>query len=212
MMTHYFLSDKKINRMFVACLVMPLLVGLTACSGIPVRSLPKLYSLQSQILDIQPSELMVAIQMDERMAPRADAVPVMHLTLKPQEPGAFEVVDKKLPMQLVNQTPASLGLQAPEKGRRWLVFDFPAVSQAELKRLQSHFKSVQVQRKGKSGGSISVGIAQDGVAINSPTFASTRWESWLQTSKAEGFFELWSGTVASLLKAAGDTKAKEKAS
>jgi hypothetical protein len=69
MMTHYFATDKKNGHMFLACLVMPLLVSLTACSGIPVRSLPKLYSLQSQILEIQPNDLMVAIQMDERWPP-----------------------------------------------------------------------------------------------------------------------------------------------
>lgn len=201
----------KTRRMLWALFAVPLLLGLVACTGIPVTSLPRLYSLQGQILDIQPSDFMLAIQMDERMAPPASAVPVMHLAIKPQEPGAFEAVDKKLPMQWASQTPKSLGLQAADKGRRWLVFDFPAASQAELTRLQIQFKSVQAQRKGKSGGSISVGIAQDGVAVNAPALAGTRWESWLQTSKAQGFFELWSGTVASLLKAASDAKAKEAA-
>jgi hypothetical protein len=36
----------------------------------------------------------------------------------------------------------------------------------------------------------------------SPALAHTRCESWLQTSAREGFYELWSGTIADLLKAA----------
>ena len=210
-MTQRLGPSSKSQRLLWALLAVPLLWGLVACSGIPVSSLPRLYGLQGQILDLEPSDFLLAIQMDERMAPPASAVPVMHLAIKPQEPGSFEAVDKALPMQLAIQTPKSLGLKAADKGRRWLVFDFSAASQAELRRLQAHFKSIQVQRKGKSGGSISIGIAQDGVAVNTPALAGTRWESWLQTSKAEGFFELWSGTVASLLKAANDAKAKEAA-
>jgi hypothetical protein len=47
-----------------------------------------------------------------------------------------------------------------------------------------------------------VGIFQEGVAAKDPALVNTRWDSWLQTSRREGFFELWSGSIAELLKRA----------
>jgi hypothetical protein len=57
---------------------------------------------------------------------------------------------------------------------------------------------------------VSVGISQEGVAPTDPALANTRWESWLQTSRREGFFELWSGTVAALLEQAETAKRAAK--
>ena len=179
---------------------------LSACSGIPISSVPKLLSLQSQLIELDPGQFMVAIAVDARMSPPADAVPVMHLAIKPQEEGAFTPVERKLPMQWSGIAPVSLGLAPAAPGRRWLVYSFTPESAALLRQTQASFKSIQAQRQGKSGGSVSLGIAQDGVAVRSPQFADTRWESWLQTSQSQGFYQLWSGTVAGLLKAAQDDK------
>ena len=71
-------------------------------------------------------------------------------------------------------------------------------TQAELSRIQAQFKRVKEERKGKSGGTVQIGIAQENVAAKNPELASTKWESWLQTSKADGFFELWTGTLGEL--------------
>ena len=49
------------------------------------------------------------------------------------------------------------------------------------------------------------------VAPTDPALANTRWESWLQISRREGYFELWSGTVAALLEQADAARAKKAA-
>jgi hypothetical protein len=50
----------------------------------------------------------------------------------PREPGAFESVDKKLPLQMAVASISTLGLAAPPAGRRWLIYSLPAATQAEL--------------------------------------------------------------------------------
>lgn len=180
------------------------LIGmLIACTGIPLRSLPRLMKLQSELLNANSAEFMVAIQVDARMTPPPGGVPVLQLTIRPSEPGAFETIDRKLPMRRSIASSDTMGLESPPADRRWLIYSFSPESQAELLRIQNYFKSIQAQKQGRGGGgSISVGIAQDGVAAKDPALAKTRWESWLQTSKQEGFFELWSGSIAELLKKA----------
>lgn len=187
-------------RSTIIAILLPAL--LAACGGIPLRSLPRLLQLQDTLLEADPAQFMLAIQVDRRMSPPPGAVPYLQLSVRPKEPGAFEPIDKRLPMQWTDQSASALGLAAPAAGRRWLIYSFPPESQAELSRIQDHFKRIQAHRSDKRGGSLSVGIAQEGVAVNDPALANSRWESWFQTSRRDGFFELWSGTVGSLLKQA----------
>lgn len=184
---------------------------LTACSGIPLSSMPRLMRLQQDLLDANPAEFMLAIQADARMTPRSDATPFLHLSIQPAEAGAFAPVEKKLPMHLAVTSARAPGLAAPARDRRWFVYSFPPESQADLARIQRDFKDVQATRRSKRGGSVSIGISQDSVAPTDPALANTRWESWLQTSRRDGFFELWSGTVAGLLKQAEAARAKKAA-
>ena len=58
---------------------------LVACSGIPLRSLPRLIQLQSEMLEANPAEFMVAIQADMRMVPPADASPILQIAIRPAE-------------------------------------------------------------------------------------------------------------------------------
>lgn len=172
------------------------------CGGIPLRSMPRLIKLQDDLLDMSPSEFMVAIQVDARMTPPPGAAPVLHLSIHPPETGAFEPIDKKLPMQFAVASANNLGLAPPPADRRWLIYSFSPESQSELALVQSAIKQLHTKQTGKRGGRIAVGIAQEGIAVRDPAFVNTRWESWLQTSRREGFFELWSGTVGELLKRA----------
>ena len=179
-----------------------LAVMLVACGGIPLRAIPRLMQLQTELLNANPAEFMVAVQVDARIAPPPGAAPVMQLDIRPREPGAFAAIERKLPMRLNATSANSLGLAAVGINRRWLIYSFPPESQAELSRIQAFIKKLQARSDGKDGGSIAVGIAQDGVAAKDPALAKTKWESWLQTSRREGFFELWSGSVEELLKQA----------
>lgn len=195
--------QRVITRLVLAAL-------LTACSGIPLSSMPRLMRLQHELLEAKPTEFMLAIQADARMTPGSGATPFMHVSIRPAEAGAFASAERKLPMRLAVTSASALGLATPAADRRWFIYSFPPESQAELARMQGYFKRVEVERRGKSGGSVSVGISQDGVASTDPALANTRWESWLQTSRREGFFELWSGTVAALLKQAETAKRAAK--
>lgn len=134
------------------------------------------------------------------MTPPPNAVPVMHLDIRPREPGAFETIERKLPMRFNVAAANALGLDTPKDNRRWLIYSFPPESQMELSRIQSFVNRLQARGDKKEGGSIAIGIAQDGIAAKDPALGKTRWESWLQTSIKAGFFELWSGTVEELLK------------
>ena len=171
---------------------------LSACAGIPLTSIPRLMQLKGELLDANPGEFMLAIQMDSRMAPPPNAVPTLQLAIRPAQAGAFDVIDENIPMRHAIASDAVHGLASPPAGRRWLIYSLPPESQATLTRIQATFKRIKAEG-GKGGGSVSFGIKQEGLAARDPAFADTRWESWLQMSRKDGFFELWSGTVADLV-------------
>lgn len=175
---------------------------LAACTGVPIRSLPRLMQLPKDLLDANPAELMVALQVDARMVPAAGAAPMLSIKVEPREPGGFEVIDKKLPMQVAVTASSNLGLEAPTAGRRWLLYSLPAVTQLELMRIQETIKHARAQPQHKSGGSVGVGITQDALAVTDPALSHTRWETWLQIRQRDGFFEVWSGTLAQVQKSA----------
>jgi hypothetical protein len=171
-------------------------VFLAGCSGIPLTSLPDLLRFQNSLLDLNPAECMFAVQMDRKMTPPPDAAPMLQLVIQPSEAGAFEPINKELPMRVSIATTNALGLPAPPAHRLWLVYSLAPESQAELSQIQNDFKRMKNRN---SGGSLSLGIEQTGIATKDPALANSRWESWLQLSAKEGFFELWSGTVGDLL-------------
>ena len=181
---------------------------LAACGGIPLSSMPRLMRLENALLAADPAEFALAIQADARMTPRAGSTPFLQVSIRPAEAGAFAPVDKQLPLHLAVTSASAAGLAEPSADRRWFIYTFPPESQAELGRIRRDFERVQVERRGKSGGSVSVGIHQDSVAPTDPALADTRWESWLRVSRREGYFELWSGTVAALLQQADAARAK----
>lgn len=179
-----------------------LCLALAACTGVPLRSLPRLMQLPKELLDANPAELMVALQVDARLTPPAGAVPMLMIKLAPREPGQFETFDRQLPMQVSVAASSTMGLDAPGDGRRWLLYSLPASTQLELVRIQGIMRRARAESQGKGGGSLSVGVAQDSLAVTDPVLADTRWETWLQTRQRDGFFEVWSGTPAQLRKAA----------
>lgn len=178
--------------------VLAALMTLTACGGVPMRSLPQVMRLQSDLLVSNPAEFMVALQVDARLVPPANAVPMLIVKLIPREPGVFEVIDKKLPLQVTVAATSTLGLDAAPSDRRWLIYSLPAATQMELLRLQQTIKLAKALPNGRGGGSLSVGVEQDSLAVTTPALANTRWDTWMQTRQRDGFFEIWSGTPAQL--------------
>lgn len=192
---------------FLPCLaVCAALAALSGCSGVPVRSIPRLMQMQTDLLDMQPAEFMVALQVDQRLVPPAGAVPLLVIKVAPRDAGAFEPIDKKLPLQLAVASQATLGLDAPPAGRRWLIYSLPAPTQAELRRIQGVMRQAKALPDNRGGGSLSVGVEQDSLAVTEPALAHTRWDTWLQTKQRDGFFEVWTGTPAQLQKLAAQKR------
>lgn len=173
-----------------------LCTALIACSGVPLRSLPRLMKIPSEIMEANPADIMVALQVDARLTPPAGAVPLLVIKLTPREPGGFEPINKKLPLDLSVASVASLGLAPPAAGRRWLIYKMPTSTQVELQRIHTIVR--QAQGNPKSGGSLGIGVEQDSLAVTDPALANMPWQTWLQIKKADGFFEVWSGTAAQL--------------
>jgi hypothetical protein len=182
------------------------LAAMTACGGIPLSSLPRLMQMQNDVLGMNPAEFMVALQVDVRLVPPASAVPLLVIKLEPRQPGAFEAVDKKLPLQVSVVSVATLGLAAPPAGRRWLIYSMPPDTQAEMRRIQSLVLRAKALPNNQGSGSLGVGVAQDSLAITEPALANTRWDTWLQTKQRDGFFEAWVGTPAQIQAMAAKAK------
>lgn len=192
-------------------LLLATLATLTACGGIPLRSLPRLAQLSGQLLDADPAQFVVALQVDTRLVPPPGAVPLLQIQLKPKVAGAFEPVDRKLPLALSTAAGAMAGLDAPGTGRRWLVYTLPPATQAELQRIQHAVRQAQAQPGHQRGGTLAIGIEQKDLAVADPALAHTRWETWLQVRQSEGFFEVWSGSLADIRKAAEQAAAAQTA-
>jgi hypothetical protein len=181
-------------------------VLLTACGGIPIRSIPRLMNLQSELLTLNPAELKLALQTDVQLVPTANTVPYLELSIKPEKPGGFEAYSKMLPMRFEAST-SPAGLSPAPKDRKWLTYSLTPESQVELIALQARIKKLMAEKSSNGGGSLAAGIHQDGLAPNDSRLVNTRWDSWLQTDGKTGFFQLWSGTVGDL-KAAAKKAAK----
>jgi hypothetical protein len=182
-------------------MLLAMCAALTACGGIPLRSIPKLMNLQNELLILNPADFKLAIQTDSLLTPPAGSVPLLELSIKPAKEGGFEPHQKLLPMRF-EAAVAPPGLSPAANGRRWLLYSFPPESQAELRLFQAKVKNLMAEKTKNGGGSIAAGISQDGLAPDDPRMANTQWNSWLQTDAKGGFFELWSGTVKDLKAAA----------
>lgn len=187
----------------LVCFLLILLAVTAGCTGIPLRSMPRLLSLGADLQTANPAEIMLAVQVDRQLNPPESAVPELVINIRPSTEGAFAPINKRLPMRLVRSTGGELGLQPARAGRHWLVYSLLRESQTELIQLQHVMRDRQKRPQDQGGMKIAVGIAQENVALSAPALASSRWESWLQLSRAEGFFELWSGTTDDLLRAGG---------
>jgi hypothetical protein len=196
------------KRLLAFATVLAALFLLATCGGIPLRSVPRLLQLQGQLLEANPAEFMVALQVDARLTPPPGAVPLLVIKVAPREAGTFQAIDKKLPLQLSVASGATQGLEPPPAGRRWLLYSMPAATQAELRHIQDTIKRAKAAANGNVAGSLSLGVEQDSMAaaVTDPTLANTRWDTWLQTRQSDGFFEAWSGTPAQLKKAASEKK------
>lgn len=181
------------------CALWSVLMVLVACGGVPLRSLPRLVHLQEELLTGDPAEFAVAIAVDARMTPPPGSAPFLVFRVAPGRAGAFEAIDRRLPMEFATAAGATQGLPHPGRDRRWLVYRLGSTARTEILELRRRWTALQASGATATGGTISLGLEQDGVAARDPAFADTLWESWLRTSRREGYYALWSGTVGELI-------------
>ncbi|MEZ5704843.1 MAG: hypothetical protein R3E56_05730 [Burkholderiaceae bacterium] len=174
-------------------------LGLGGCGGVPLRAIPRLMQLPEALLKANLGDFRVALNVDARVVPPSGAVPLLGVRLTPKVDGAFESVDKKLPLQLDSQTTKPASLPVARAGRHWLVYSLPPTTLAELSRIQTMVQQAQALPGYQKGGQLSVAIEQTRLALTDPQLADTRWETWLQAKADEGFFMVWSGTPAKIL-------------
>ena len=175
---------------------------LGGCGGVPLRSIPRLMQLPETLLNARLGDFRVALQVDARLTPPPDAVPLLGVRLTPKVQGAFEPVNKKFPLQLDAQTTTPPDLPAARPGYHWLLYSLPKPTQAALTRVQDMVRKAQAMPDHKKGGQLSMSIEQTQLALSNPELAHTRWETWLQTKEDDGYFMVWSGTPAKILAAA----------
>jgi type I restriction enzyme R subunit len=81
----------------------------------------------------------------------------------------------------------------------------PAHFDQDLERVLGLFPRL-AERLAQRGGTLSLGVEQDELAVTAPALANTPWSTWMQVNPSEGFFEVWNGTPAEVLKAAAAAK------
>ena len=82
---------KKFSKQGLATLaILVANLAITACTGVPLRSVPRLMQLNQQLLEANPAEFMVALQVDARMVPPRNASLLAEAILlninKPRDP------------------------------------------------------------------------------------------------------------------------------
>ncbi|MES2529904.1 MAG: hypothetical protein V4636_02635, partial [Pseudomonadota bacterium] len=160
---------------------------LSACSGVPLSSVPRLLALRTELLVANPAEIMLAVQTDERLVPARGGVPTLDFDVRPEEPGTFEAVQRSVPMRLKAGGALPPGLPGAGAGRHWMIYDFGPEAQKEVASLQARIKQIRADRQGKTGGSLGIAVTQDGLAPSDSRLGRTLWQSWLQTSAKTGF-------------------------
>lgn len=186
------------HRLLTSLAICTAITASIGCGGVPLAAIPRLAQLSGQLLDADPAQFMLALQVDARVQPPAAAVPHLHLVVKPKVAGAFDPVDKKLPLALSTATVATSGLAAPGPGRRWLIYSLPPATQVELQKVQALMRQAQALPSAQRGGSLAMGVEQKDLAITDPALSRTRWSTWMQLKRSEGFFEVWNGTPEDL--------------
>ena len=187
-----------------------------AAAGILPRALPRLILLQDGLTDLDPGQFMVAVRIDQRVVPAATVAPHLRISIQPANPGAFPPLDESLEMRAIPLPAAAAGaagsdrpggtagnagkrLPAAAPGQHWLIYALTTEAQTRLRSAQSMLRGVRLRPDGQNQARVSLEIEQQALASSRAALASSHWETWLQSSDGEGFYQIWSGTLRELL-------------
>jgi hypothetical protein len=170
--------------------------ALGGCAGVPLRTMVRLRTIGADdLLAADPRDLGVALEVHAQVRAAAGRSPILDLSLRPVEDGAFPPVVKALVFEPEPGSPRDLGLPVARPTRHWLVYRLAEPSARDLVHAQG---TIREAREKKRRGTLSVGVRNDWIAEVYPAAVGTEAATWVRIKRAEGYFELWSGRVPAL--------------
>lgn len=174
-------------------------LALSACGGVPIATVARLATKgPDYLLDAQPLDIRVALDVDERIKAAATQPPVLVAVLKAADTQA-PVLERNIPLAN-DANPADLmGLPSPGAHRNWLVWRIDRAGAAQFAEVQQRLRDM---RAAKQKGSLGLGVKLDGIAEAFPQFMSTEVGVWMLVRPADGYYKMWSGRIADAAKRA----------
>lgn len=171
---------------------------LSGCAGVPLTTSARMLAKGNDyVIRADPGELRIALNVDERIRAAATALPMLHLVVRTDAANPAPDFVRDIPLVAETADPGSLGLPATGAGRAWLAYRLDAAGARQMAELQ---QKLAAMRAGRQKGTLAIGVRIDGVAEAVPQYATTRIETWMRVTAADGFFELWSGRIADAAK------------
>ncbi len=173
-------------------------LALTACAGVPISTVARLSTKgPDYLLDAQPVDLRVALEVDERIKAAATQPPVLVAVLKSGDADATPVLERNIPLAADAAAADLLGLPAPGARRNWLVWRVDPAGARQFAEVQQRLRDM---RAAKQKGSLGLGVKLDGIAEAFPQFMSTEIAVWMLIRPADGYYKMWSGRIAEAAK------------
>lgn len=172
-------------------------LALAACAGVPMRTMAKLaLAGPDEFLGADPRDLRVALDVDARVKPQPDRVPMLDVALVPTS-GAKR--SWSIPLEPDPASAGAQGLRAPRDGRHWLVWRLPEPGVRDFREMQAALKAMRAKDE---SGSLAITVRQDWIGDGWPALKRDRIETWVRTRTADGYYELWSGRVGEAMERA----------
>ena len=167
-------------------------LALAGCAGVPVTTVARLATKgPDYLLDAQPLDLRVGLDVDERLKAAATKSPVLVAVLRSGD--GPPVLERNIPL-VVDTTPSDLqGLPSAGARRAWLVWRVEPAGASEFAEVQQRLRAM---RSAKQKGSLGLGVKLDGIAEGFPQYTDTEVAIWMRIAPADGYYKMWSGRIA----------------
>jgi hypothetical protein len=173
-------------------------LALAGCAGVPVTTVARLATKgPDYLLDAQPLDLRVALDVDERIRAAATKPPVLVVVLKSADSDAAPVVERNIPLAVDTAPAAGQGLPPAGAHRGWLVWRVDPAGARQFAEVQQRLRDM---RAAKQKGSLGLGIKLDGIAEAFPQYMSTEIATWMLIRPEDGYYKMWSGRIVDATK------------
>lgn len=175
-------------------------LALSACAGVPVATVARLATKgPDYLLDAQPLDIRVALDVDERIKSVATQPPILLVVLKTGDADAPPVLERNIPLATDAVAADMQGLPAAGAQRNWLVWRVDPAGARQFSEVQQRLRDM---RAAKQKGSLGLGVKLDGIAEAFPQYKSSETAVWMLIRPADGYYKMWSGRIADAAKRA----------